>query len=74
MDPQLKGIILNHTLKAFKITPLREASVIQVTVDFYWGINMKASLNSAGIESGDRMPVAVQAITSTSAGDSCSWV
>ena len=37
MDSHLKGIILNCTVKAFKITPLKNANVLQMTMDFYWG-------------------------------------
>ena len=35
MDSQLKGIILNHTLKSYKITPIESANVLRVTIKFY---------------------------------------
>ena len=35
MDAQLKGIILNHTLKSYTITAIEIANVFKVTMRFY---------------------------------------
>ena len=37
MDYQLKGLILNHTLKSCAITPMESANVLKVTMRFYGG-------------------------------------
>ena len=42
MDSQLKGIILNHTLKSYKITPIESANVLRVTMMFYGGFKYKS--------------------------------
>ena len=42
MDSQLKGIILNHTLKSYKITPIESTNVLKVTLKFYWGFKYKS--------------------------------
>ena len=42
MDSQLKGIILNHTLKSYKITPVDSANVLRVTMKFYGGFKYKS--------------------------------
>ena len=42
MDSQLKGIILNHTLKSYKITPIKRANVLEVTMRFYGGFKYKS--------------------------------
>ena len=42
MDSQLKGIILNHTLKSYKITPIESANVLGVTIMFYGGFKYKS--------------------------------
>ena len=35
MDYQLKGLILNHTLKSYTISPIESANVLKVTMRFY---------------------------------------
>ena len=42
MDSQSKGIILNHTLKSYKITPLESANVLKVTMKFYGDFECKS--------------------------------
>ena len=42
MDFRLKGIILNHTLKSYKITPIESANVLRVTMKFYGGFKYKS--------------------------------
>ena len=42
MDSQLKGIILNCTLKSCKITPIESASVLRVRMKFYGGFKYKS--------------------------------
>ena len=42
MDSRLKGIILNHTLKSYKITPIERANVLEVIVRFYGGFKYKS--------------------------------
>ena len=42
MDSRLKGIILNHTLKSYKITPIESANVLRVTMKFYGGFKYKS--------------------------------
>ena len=42
MDSQLKGIILNHTLKSYKITPIESTNVLRVTIMFYGGFKYKS--------------------------------
>ena len=42
MDFRLKGIILNHTLKSYKITPIKSANVLRVTMKFYGGFKYKS--------------------------------
>ena len=42
MDSRLKGIILNHTLKSYNITPIESANVLRVTMKFYGGFKYKS--------------------------------
>ena len=42
MDYQLKGLILNHTLKSYAITPIESANVLKVTMNFYGGYKYKS--------------------------------
>ena len=42
MDYQLKGLILNHTLKSFAITPIESANVLKVTMKFYGDYKYKS--------------------------------
>ena len=42
MGSQLKWIILNHTLKCYKITPIESANVLRVTMKFYGGFKYKS--------------------------------
>ena len=42
MDSKLKGIILNCTLKSYKITPIESANVLRVTMKFYGGFMYKS--------------------------------
>ena len=42
MDYQLKGLILNHTLKSYTITPIESANVLKVTMKFYGGYKYKS--------------------------------
>ena len=42
MDSRLKGIILNCTLKSYKITPIESANVLRVTMIFYGGFKYKS--------------------------------
>ena len=42
MDYQLKGLILNCTLKSYTITPIESANVIEVTMKFYGGYKYKS--------------------------------
>ena len=42
MDSQLKGIILNHTLKSYMITPTESANKLKVTMKFYGGYKYKS--------------------------------
>ena len=42
MDSRLKEIILNHTLKSYKITPIERANVLEITMRFYWGFKYKS--------------------------------
>ena len=42
MDFRLKGIILNCTLKSYKITPIESANVLRVTMKFYGGFKYKS--------------------------------
>ena len=37
MDYWLKGLILNHTLKSYTITPIESANVLEVTMKFDGG-------------------------------------
>ena len=37
MDSLLKGLILNHTLKSYTITPIESNNVLEVTMKFYGG-------------------------------------
>ena len=39
---QLKEIILNHTLKSYKITPIESANVLRVTMKFYGSFKYKS--------------------------------
>ena len=42
MDYQLKGLILNHTLKSYTITPTESANLLEVTMRFYGGYKYKS--------------------------------
>ena len=42
MDSRLKGIILNHTLKSYKIIPIERVNVLEVTMRFYGGFKYKS--------------------------------
>ena len=42
MDYQLNGIVLNHTLKSYTITPIERANVLKVTMKFYGGYKYKS--------------------------------
>ena len=42
MDFRLKGIILHHTLKSYKITPIERANVLRVTIKFNRGFKYKS--------------------------------
>ena len=42
MDSRLKGIILNCTLKSYKITPIESANVLRVTMMFYGSFKYKS--------------------------------
>ena len=42
MDSQLKGIILNCTLKSYMITPIESANVLKVTMEIYGGYKYKS--------------------------------
>ena len=42
MDYQLKGVILNFTLKSDQTTPIERANVLRVTMDFYRGTDNKS--------------------------------
>ena len=41
MDHQVKSIILNIPPRTYKITRVKKANVVQLTMDFYGGTNMK---------------------------------
>ena len=42
MDSQLKGLILNHTLKSYIITTIESNNVLEVTMKFYGGYKYKS--------------------------------
>ena len=42
MDSQLKGLILNHTLKSYTITPIESNNVLEVIMKFYGGYKYKS--------------------------------
>ena len=42
MDSRLKGIILNHTFKSYKITSIERANVLEVSMRFYGGFKYKS--------------------------------
>ena len=42
MDSQLKGLILNHTLKSYTITPVESNNVLEVSMKFYGGYKYKS--------------------------------
>ena len=42
MDYQLKGLILNCTLKSYTITPIESTNVLEVTMRFYGGYKYKS--------------------------------
>ena len=42
MDSRLKGIILNSTLKSYKITPIERANVLEIRMRFYGGFKYKS--------------------------------
>ena len=39
---RLKGIILNCTLKSYRITTIESANVLEITMKFYWGSKYKS--------------------------------
>ena len=43
MDSQLKGLILNRTLKSYTITPIESNNVLEVTMKFYGGYKYKSA-------------------------------
>ena len=43
MDYQLKGLILNCTLKSYTITPIESANVLEVTMTVLWGLQVQES-------------------------------
>ena len=54
MDSRLKGIILYHTLKSYKITPIESANVLRVTMKFYGVSSTRAPARGGGTSSGRR--------------------
>ena len=42
MDYQLKGLILNCTLKSYTIAPIESANVFEATIRFYGGYKYKS--------------------------------
>ena len=52
MDYQLKGFILNHTLKSYAITLVESANVLKVTMKFYGVISTGIPARGAGTGSG----------------------
>ena len=42
MDYQLKGLLLNCTLKSYTITPIESADVLEITMKFYGGYKYKS--------------------------------
>ena len=42
MDSRLKGLVLNHTLKSYTITPIESNNVLEVTMKFYGGYKYKS--------------------------------
>ena len=42
MDYWLKGLLLNHTLKSYTITPIEIANVLEVTMKFYGGYKYRS--------------------------------
>ena len=42
MDSQLKGLILNCTLKSYTITPIESNNVLEITMKFYGGYKYKS--------------------------------
>ena len=42
MDYQLKGLILNYTLKSYTIIPIESTNVLEVTMRFYGGYKYKS--------------------------------
>ena len=42
MDSQLKGLILNCTLKSYTITPIESNNVLEVAMKFYGGYKYKS--------------------------------
>ena len=42
MDSQLKGLIPNHALKSYTITPIESNNVLEVTMKFYGGYKYKS--------------------------------
>ena len=41
MEYQLKGLILNYTLKSYAITPIESANVLKVIMKFYGGLSVQ---------------------------------
>ena len=54
MDYQLKGLILNRTLKSYAITPIESANVLKVTMKFYGVISIRVPARGGGTCSGRR--------------------
>ena len=54
MDSKIKGIILNHTLKSYSITPIEGANVLKVTMRFYGGYKYKSPSRRGRTGSGRR--------------------
>ena len=55
MDYQLKGLILNHTLKSYTITPIESANVLEVTMMFYWVTSTRVPVRGEG--TGSEIPL-----------------
>ena len=52
MDSQLKGLILNHTLKSYTITPIESNNVLEVTMKFYGVTSTRVLVRGEGTGSG----------------------
>ena len=56
MDYQLKGLILNHTLKSYAITPIESANVLKVTMKFYGGYKYESQQEEEGHAQEEEVP------------------